>query len=163
MNAVLDFLNHLSLRSQYFRFLGHASLSAAKIRPMVCPTPAGGVALIAETAGRIVGFASYHRDPAEATRAEVAFAIADEVQGHGIGTRFLEQLAQLARTAGIDRFEAYVLAGNRRMLDVFRDSGFATTTANDHGVERVVLSLDVTPRFEERAALRSRRPPPPNR
>ena len=88
-------------------------------------------------------------------RAEVAFAVADALQGHGIGTRLLEYLAGLAREQGIRTFDAYVLAGNRRMLDVFRDSGFAMTTVQERGVLQVSLSLSVTPAFEAKAATRS--------
>ena len=63
-------------------------------------------------------------------RAEVAFAVADALQGHGIGTRLLEHLAASRAAQGIETFDAYVLGDNRRMLDVFRDSGFAVTTAH---------------------------------
>ena len=49
-----------------------------------------------EDGERVVALANYVRlrDPA---RAEVAFAVADELQGHGVGTRLLEQLAEPAR------------------------------------------------------------------
>ena len=56
------------------------------------------------------------RDPAAA---EVAFAVADELQGRGIGTRLLERLAALAAEQGIERFVAEVLPDNRAMLGVF--------------------------------------------
>jgi acetyl coenzyme A synthetase (ADP forming)-like protein len=157
VTAVLDLLNGLSPRSRYFRFLGYPALTLEKVRPLVVTPPASGRALLAESGGRIVGFAGYQRDQAQGRQAEVAFAIADAVQGNGIGTRLLEQLARMARADGIDGFDAYVLGGNRRMLDVFRDSGFATTMTIEHGVYRIVVSLDVTPGFEEKAAARSRR------
>ena len=48
------------------------------------------------------------RDPAAA---EVSFAVADELQGRGIGTRLLEQLAALAAAHGVERFVAQVLPG----------------------------------------------------
>ena len=152
VDAVLDFLNHLSLPASTSDFSAIPSLS-----------PRGSGRWYAHAGGRRRadrgnGPAGSSASPATIAilprrpRAEVAFAIADAVQGHGIGTRLLEQLARLARTAGIDPFDAYVLADNRRMLDVFRDSGFAMTTTNDHGVAcHVVLSLDVTPQFEEKA------------
>src|SRR4051812_42494457 len=155
VDAIVTFLSTLSPRSKYFRFLGYPALTATRVRPLVVPEPGAGLALVAEVGGRIVGFAGYQRDPASADRAEVAFAIADEVQGHGIGTRCLERLAASARADGIDRFDAYVLIGNRRMMDVFRDCGFATSTTLEHGVYHVVVSLTVTPGFEERAAVRS--------
>ena len=68
--------------------------------------------------------------------------------------RLLEHLASLARAQGIWTFDAYVLAGNRRMLDVFRDSGFAMTTVTSAG-SFVSLSPSVTPAFEAKAATRS--------
>ena len=70
----------------------------------------GGAAtsIVAEAGGRIVAFAGFHRDPQLTGRAEVAFAVSDAVQGHGIGTRLLEHLADIARDQGITTFDAYV-------------------------------------------------------
>src|SRR5512132_4352225 len=66
---------------------------------------------------RIVAVGEYIRlrDPAAA---EAAFAVADELQGHGIGTRLLERLAALAAEQGIERFVAEVMPENRAMLGV---------------------------------------------
>jgi acetate---CoA ligase (ADP-forming) len=99
---------------------------------------------------------AFYRDPDAPDRAEVAFAVSEALQGHGIGTRLLERLADTARGQGIDTFEAYVLSENRRMLDVFRDSGFVATTELEGGVCHVVLSLSATGVFADRAAARSR-------
>ena len=157
LDGVIEFLERLSPRSRYFRFFGYPSLTPERVRPLVAAGAGTGSALVAESGGRVVGFAGYHRNPHASDRAEVAFAVADALQGHGIGTRLLEQLARLAREEGIERFDAFVLSGNRRMLDVFRDSGFeVTTTTQEHGVSHVVLSLGMTPVFEEKAAARSR-------
>ena len=103
--------------------------------------------LVVESGGRIVAFAGFYRDPASQNRAEVAFAVSDALQGHGIGTRLLERLASIAREQGVKTFDAYVLGDNRRMLDVFRDSGFAVTTKVESGVCHVVVSLSVTDRL----------------
>ena len=154
VEALLQFLGSLSPQSLYYRFLGHPSLSASGVLDLIAAQ--GGAALVAESGGRIVAFAGFYRDPLAADRAEVAFAVSDAVQGHGLGTRLLERLADIARDEGIRAFDAYVLGENRRMLDVFRDSGFALTTAVDHGVFHVAISLSVTERFEEKAAARSR-------
>ena len=95
-----------------------------------------------------MAFAGFYRDPAAADRAEVAFAVSDALQGHGIGMRMLERLASVARDQGIQTFDAYVLGENRRMLDLFRDSGFAATTdASTADVYHVTLSLSVTTRL----------------
>ena len=80
----------------------------------------------ARSTTRIVAVANFVRlrDP---KAAEVAFAVADEYQRRGIGTRLLEQLAALAGGLGIERFVAEVLPDNRQMLGVFEAVGFAVT------------------------------------
>ena len=76
-----------------------------------------------DAARRIVAVAEFARlrDPAVA---EVAFTVADELQGRGAATRLLEQLAARAAEAGIESFVAEVLPENAAMLSVFRDAGF---------------------------------------
>src|SRR5262249_26988543 len=86
--------------------------------------------------------------------AEVAFAIAPDYQGRGLATILLGQLAQAASEQGIDTFEALVLAENRRMLDVLRESGFPLKVKYDYGSIEVTLPTSLTPealaRFEQR-------------
>ena len=47
------------------------------------------------------------------------------ISAAGIGTRMLEQLAEIAAERGIHRFDAEVTAGNAAMLAVFEHAGFA--------------------------------------
>ena len=110
--------------------------------------------LVAEYAGDIVATAGYYVST-HADRAEVAFAVADAWRGRGIGTRMLECLAEIGRRSGVRTFDAYVLGENRRMIEVFRESGFAVTRQMDHGVFHVSLDLEMSPVFTERAAERS--------
>ena len=154
--ALAQFFHTLSSESLYYRFLGIPSLTEARLRALTATDDRTGAALVVESAGRIVAFAGFYRDPACADRAEVAFAVSDALQGHGIGTRLLEQLARMARDHDISTFDAYVLAENRRMLEVFRDSGFEVTTRLEDCVFHVELSLLVTRRYEDQAAARSR-------
>lgn len=56
--------------------------------------------------------------------AEVAFVVADAYQHHGLATMLLRYLTQTARSVGITRLVAEVLAQNRAMLSAFRDAGF---------------------------------------
>ena len=134
--ALLHLLESLSPQSLYYRFHGLAALSESSIRGLIGLDGRAAATLVAESGGRIVAFAGYHRDPRCLNRAEVAFAVSDAFQGHGIGTRLLEQLSKAAVNEGIDTFDAYVIGDNRRMLDVFRDSGFAETVTE---MDRVVL------------------------
>jgi acetyl coenzyme A synthetase (ADP forming)-like protein len=155
--ALLQFLQSLSPQSLYYRFHGRPLLTEARIRVLMGLDGSPTTTLVAEAGGRIVAFASYHRDRGAPDRAEVAFAVSDAVQGHGIGTRLLEQLAKFAREAGINTFDANVLGANRQMLDVLRNSGFTETVRIDRGVCHVALALAVTDRFVEQAAVRSQK------
>jgi GNAT superfamily N-acetyltransferase len=109
---------------------------------------------VADAAGeRIVALGSYVRlrDPA---RAEVAFAVADELQGKGVGTRLLEQLADEAGRVGVECFLAEVLADNRAMLGVFESAGFEVRREFDSGVAEVTLAIDPTARYFDRVDRR---------
>ncbi len=154
--ALQTFLRTLSVDSLYHRFMGLPALTDARVRALAAADARMGTALVVESQGRIVAFAGFYRDPKHLNRAEVAFVVSDALQGHGIGTRLLERLAAIASEQGIDTFDAEVLGDNRRMLDVFRDSGFAVATAVERGVCRVTLSLSMTDAFADKAAARSR-------
>lgn len=113
--------------------------------------------LVAEAGGRLSAAASYNRDPKAPERAEVAFTIADALQGRGVGTRMLEALATIARDHEITTFDAYVLSDNDKMMRVFLDSGFEIRRRLEAGVFHVSLSLERTASYDARAAERSQR------
>lgn len=87
----------------------------------------------------LVGGARYVKS--EAQRAEVAFAIADEHQGRGIGKILLSHLARIARGAGIEEFVADVLPQNAAMLKVFSRSGLIFSANREGSTTHVVLKL----------------------
>jgi len=73
--------------------------------------------------------------------AEVAFVVEEDYQGLGIATRLLKHFVSLARTQGIAKFEADVLAENKSMLAVFSRSGLPTTLRRDGDTTHLTLSL----------------------
>ena len=89
-------------------------------------------------------------------RAEVALAVADPMQGRGLGTRLLERLAEIGRARGLKEFDAYVRGANRSMMDVFVQSGFTETQSLDRGTWHVTLSLEPTGRLVAATADRAR-------
>jgi acetate---CoA ligase (ADP-forming) len=103
---------------------------------------------------RVVAHAGWERHPDRPDRAEVAFAIADAMQGNGLGTILLGQLAEAAAGAGVTVLNAEVLPQNRKMVGVFRDSGFPVTTQAVPGLVLVELPTSLSPealeRFEQR-------------
>lgn len=134
----------LEPRSIYLRFFGpKRQLSAEEIRRVTDPDPARVAALVATvaTADRgetIVGLGEY---ASSGRSADIAFAVEDDYQGRGIGTRLFWLLARIARANGIVRFEADVLAENTPMLKVLRHSGLPRTETVENGVVHVTLAL----------------------
>jgi CRP-like cAMP-binding protein len=85
--------------------------------------------------GQGVAVARFIRDREHPYRAEVAFSVVDDFQGHGIGTMLLGALACAAELARIDAFVAQVLEENERMRRVFAKAG-ATFVFDEPGVVR---------------------------
>ena len=146
------FLENLSQESRWFRFFsGGVNLDAAARN---AADPSGGLSLVAVTGAdaTVVGQGMYIDGPAGS--AEVAFAVADAWQGHGIATVLLAHLAQAAAAAGVDTFTATVLPANHRMLDVFHQSGFPVSVRREPGSLELELptslSRDARRLFEDR-------------
>ncbi len=92
---------------------------------------------------RLVGVAT--AEPVDARTAEVAFVVSDTEHGLGVGTLLLEHLAASARSSGISRFTADVLADNVAMLQVMRDAGFTVRRRTEHGVVTIEMDTTETP------------------
>jgi GNAT superfamily N-acetyltransferase len=77
--------------------------------------------------------------------AEVAFVVQDGWQDRGLGTVLFRELLAAAAMNGIDRFRAWVLGDNRRMLDLIARLGEVTRRR----VEQGVVELDFRTRSSE--------------
>jgi acetyl coenzyme A synthetase (ADP forming)-like protein len=139
----LAFFGELSDRSLYLRFHGRPTVDAHLVEPVLEPDWVERGALVGTKDDRIVAIANYVR-LRDARTAEVAFAVADELQGRGIATRLLEQLAVAATAIGIEEFIAEVMFDNAAMLHVFADAGFETKRETVSGTTEVRLSLGRT-------------------
>ena len=152
--ALTAFFSGLSERSFYQRFHGTRTIDDELIAHFLEPNWHDRGVLVGTLAGaeadeRIVAVGEYDRlrDP---TAAEAAFAVADELQGHGIGTRLLERLAALAAEHGIERFVAEVLPDNRAMLGVFEGAGLEVTRELDGGEFEVRFPIASTEQYRTR-------------
>jgi acetyl coenzyme A synthetase (ADP forming)-like protein len=141
--AALQVLHEqLSRDASYFRFFGaRREVPRSELERWVNVDYSDRLALVAFVDDELVAIASYDRVPASGG-AEVAFTVRDDQQGRGIGTVLLEHLASAARAAGIVTFVADTLAENRRMLNVFRQAGFAEHAEFDSSVVRVTMDLE---------------------
>jgi acyl-CoA synthetase (NDP forming)/RimJ/RimL family protein N-acetyltransferase len=134
-----------SPESIYFRyFTPHPTLSDREIDALTHIDYVDRMAFVVLRDDVLVGVARYDRWPTR-SEAEVAFFVDDAHRGRGLATLLLEYLAAAAGEAGISAFTATVLPSNRRMVSVFHQAGFATTSSFDEGVIEVRLDLSPTP------------------
>ncbi|ORV62228.1 GNAT family N-acetyltransferase [Mycobacterium gastri] len=98
--------------------------------------------------GPVVAVGRFVRDNDDPALAEVALSVGDAYQRRGIGTMLLTALAIAARTDGIDRFRALVLADNEAARALVRklhpcwereDPGVVTTTVQIPALEDLPL------------------------
>jgi acetyl coenzyme A synthetase (ADP forming)-like protein len=152
-DALLEFFSTLSEHSLYLRFHGYPALGPKLVEPLLAPDWQERGALLGSLDGRIVAVANWVRlrDP---RAAEVAFAVNDEFQKRGIGTRLLEQLATRASEAGIEELVAEVMHDNATMLGVFRNAGFEVARAGEGGEVEIRLAIAPTDAYREHVAER---------
>lgn len=155
--GVLELFRQMSELSLYYRFLSVPKLDRRKVAEFTRADGEQQFVLVGECGGWLAGMAGYYVDEGHPERAEVAFSVRDAMQGKGIGTRMLERLAEIARERGICAFDAYVLGENRRMLEVFLESGFEVSQQPERGVFHVTLSLEPTAQFAARSAERAQK------
>ena len=83
---------------------------------------AGRHALVAYVEGdpRPAALGQLVRDAELRTHAEIAFAVADRYQGHGVGSALVELLAADARAAGLTHLTATVQGSNAAAYSLVR-------------------------------------------
>jgi GNAT superfamily N-acetyltransferase len=114
IQAVFD---RLSARSRLLRFHGAKNVLTRGDLEALSRVDDTHHVLVALVDGEPVGIARLVRD---GDAAEVAFAVADEWQGRGVGTLLVDRLAADARAAGITRFVAEVQPDNAPSLALAR-------------------------------------------
>lgn len=156
--ALREFYEALSVESRAFRFFSGAIDLESAAATFADVDYAGRYGLLATRGGEVVGHGLYVGGPER--RAEVAFAVAEAMQGKGLGTILLAHLAEVAAENGYAGFVANVLPQNHRMIEMFRQSGLPVETSSEPGVLRVEMptafSAAARARFEDRDRLAAR-------
>jgi acetyl coenzyme A synthetase (ADP forming)-like protein len=156
---IQQLLKGMSDRSRWLRFFsGYPDLTkAVQWATEVDYERRYGLVATCGVDGRVVGHAGFERQPDHPDRAEVAMEIADAMQGKGLGTILLGQLAEAANQLGIQVLNAEVLAENHQMVRVFRDCGFPVKTHSLPDVLLIEFPTSLSPealeRFERREQM----------
>jgi GNAT superfamily N-acetyltransferase len=119
--AMQRFVEGLDASSRRWRFHG-----AVKACPALADALIEGDAVWAAFRGKVlIGEARFVRDRADPERAELAMAVADGWQGHGLAAALLATLLVEARRAGVRVLRADVMCDNVRMQRFLQRHGFA--------------------------------------
>jgi len=144
-DAVKAMHEAMSPDNLYLRFFNFSRLAGETEAHRICrETRPGHVALLALSAGEVVGCASYDASGGPADPgpvAEVAFAVSDRMHHRGIATLLLEHLVSHARSHQITVFTAQTLSENTPMLKVFADAGLPVQRHYEDGVMELTIPL----------------------
>jgi RimJ/RimL family protein N-acetyltransferase len=101
------------------------------------------LALVVEAGpdGDLIGVGRYEPTN-EPDTVEVAFVVQDSWQNRGLGTILFDAILQAAAARSFRRFRAYVLADNRRMLDLIGRFTRVESRKTEQGVTDLVFRLD---------------------
>jgi acyl-CoA hydrolase len=180
-DALRDLFHRLSPDDVYTRFFRRVrSLSYRDLQTLCNVNHETQVAFLAVTGPRenevVAGSACYFLNPTT-NLAEVAYMVAPEWQGLGLGRALQARLQDYAMARGVRGFIADILANNERMVRLAAHAaGAATTTREDDTLQVTILFADrtapgpkadgnpLTPETAEkpakaRAKRKSRRPP----
>lgn len=155
--ALLAFHERQPRENLYRRFFSpKPTLTEAELQHFTEVDFVDRVALVLEIHGEFAAWASYEKWPGR-DDADVAFMVDDVHRNKGIATLLLEHLAAIARSNGISRFTADVLADNRPMLGVFSRAGWPVSRHFDSGVVELEFPLTDTEQFVDSVESRERR------
>ena len=139
-----DFYARLSPESRRRRYLSYAKPSDNALARAFTEREGQGFVGILDAPGlndgEMVAHASLQPDGLGG--AEIAFAVADELQGHGIGTALMESVVQHARQLGLRRLSATMFADNTPMRRLLCGAGCEIALDHiDAGTEEIALAI----------------------
>lgn len=116
-HLVDDVFARMSERSRYARFLSPVpKLTSVMRKALTAVDHDRHGAWVAEVDGTVAGIGRWVRYAGDPARAELAFEIADDFQGHGVGTVLLPVLLAAAKRADVARLECTVAPDNGRAI-----------------------------------------------
>lgn len=153
LRALFHLLSPDDVYTRFFRRV--RSLSYQDLQNLCNVNHETQVAFLAVTGPResevVVGSGCYFLN-STTNLAEVAYMVAPEWQGHGLGTALQTRLQEYAMARGVKGFIAEILANNARMVRLAANAPGVATTARDED------TIQVTILFSDRAAGRPTKP-----
>jgi acetyltransferase len=139
-----ELIDGLSIQSSRYRFFHVIKEATEEMVNQFCDIDyKNEIAIIAEFNAndkrRNVGVVRLFIDPSQQT-GEFAILVADNFQGSGLGTKFMETLIEIGQKMGLKSIYGIVLAENNGMLTLAKEFGFSIG-ANSDGEVRITRQL----------------------
>jgi acetyltransferase len=154
---MVNFHARLSDRSVYLRYLHPMQLTqrvAHERLARICFIDyAREMALVAEanvppagdgqgtTERAIIAVGRLSKEAGGNEQAEFAILVADDFQGHGLGTELLRRLVEVGRDEGLGRIVGYISPENTPMQSIVKKLGFKLKRLPDEDILEAVLVL----------------------
>ncbi|MGB9902549.1 GNAT family N-acetyltransferase [Methanothrix sp.] len=140
-----DFFYSLSEESRYQRFISmRMEIPRDLLQKLTMIDYTNKMVILATLPGKerdvVIGIGQYEVNRDKYT-ADIALAVRDDYQNHGVGSELLSYLTQLARKSGLLGFTAEVLAENNRVFRLFEKMGFEVEKVNDAGIYYMKLKF----------------------
>ncbi|MDX1352738.1 MAG: GNAT family N-acetyltransferase, partial [Thiomicrorhabdus sp.] len=144
----VDFVNHLSERSRFLRFMNSMQTLTPKMLSRFTQIDYDTeMAFIATTVNPQnetieIGVTRYTTNP-DGKSCEMAIVVRDDYQHKGVASALLNSLIQHAKSKGLRKMEGEVLSENSSMLSLLKQFDFKLKTmAEDRNVIQIELNLD---------------------
>jgi acyl-CoA synthetase (NDP forming)/GNAT superfamily N-acetyltransferase len=124
--ALHEFVERVSDRSLYLRFFTAGTRTPHDYVRRMASAEWRGSALVALVQGEVAGLAESSPEPAGAgdgTAMDIGLLVDDRLQGRGIGTLLLEQLAVDTIGHGVTECTATILRENTQIIEILRHAG----------------------------------------
>jgi acyl-CoA hydrolase/GNAT superfamily N-acetyltransferase len=160
--ALQALFHRLSPDDVYSRFFKRMrTISFNELQTLCNVNNATEVAFVATTGPReneqVVGSGCYFLNPTT-NLAEVAFMVAPEWQGVGLGSALQDRLREYAVSRGLRGFIAEILPRNVRMLRLANNASGVVTTSRDEDAVHVTVIFDNRGQVEDMASAARDRP-----
>ena len=140
-HVLVHLFDHLSPQSIYQRFfMAMHELTPGMAHHLSHVDYARRMALVAEIGGELIGVGRYE-PTGEPDVMELGLVIDDAWQGRGLGRILLRETIRAAASNGIHRFQADVLAENRRMLRILAEEFVIESRKTEAGVATLQLAI----------------------
>jgi GNAT superfamily N-acetyltransferase len=140
--AFHDRLGEHTIYQRFFTVMKHLPPDWARILANVDYVTRLAIVAEAETPrGPELAAVARYEPTARSDTVEVAFVVQDGWQNKGLGTLMFHDLLRAAQARGFRRFSAYVLATNRRMLDLINRFSHVVERTIDQGVVEATFTV----------------------